>query len=280
MKKISTDLFGIAPEECNMHSTYSNGQPMSRAAGRPIHLILACVAMLVAAGLAYAVTPHRLMARTRATFDVNAHIPQQFGDWSPLPGFVGIVRPPPGGLEAALYNQEASRAYVDKEGHVVMLMVAYGESQTERLHLHHPEICYTAAGFHITHQFTTPFHWSASAPPIVFTRLIATREDRIEPISYWMRIGYDTTSTRFDRYLLKLEYGLRGWIPDGVLIRVSTVGIQPEMSFKIQDKFIRDLLNAAPPDTRTFMVGDPAKALHRYRAQTTTRSGRQTHSSG
>ena len=76
-----------------------------------------------------------------------------------------------------------------------------------------------------------------------------------------MRIGYDVTNSNWARNALKLEYGLRGWIPDGALFRVSTIGLPPDMSFKVQDKFIRDLLNAVPPDTRAFMVGDPAKAL-------------------
>ena len=49
--------------------------------------------------------------------------------------------------------------------------------------------------------------------------------------------------------------------PDGALFRVSTVGIPPEQSFKIQDKFIHDLLNAVDADTREFMVGDPKRAL-------------------
>jgi EpsI family protein len=260
-----------------MDTTHSNGQPMPGAGGRPTHLILACVAMLAAAGLAYAVTPYRLMARTHETFDIDAHIPHQFGDWSQVSG-LQVVRPPPDGLLDGIYNQEVPRAYVDKEGHVIMLMIAYGESQSERLHLHHPEICYIAGGFRVTPPVTTTFDWAASAPPIMLTRLVATREDRVEPISYWMRIGHDTTGTRFERYVLKLEYGLRGWIPDGVLIRVSTVGVPPEMGFKIQDKFIRDLLNQVPSDTRTFLVGDPAKALHRNRAQTTTQSDRRTYS--
>ena len=93
------------------------------------------------------------------------------------------------------------------------------------------------------------------------TRLVATREDRLEPITYWMRIGYDVTNSNWGRKELKLEYGLRGWIPDGALFRVSTVGVPVDTSFEVQDKFIRDLLNAVPPETRDFMVGDPAKAL-------------------
>ena len=39
------------------------------------------------------------------------------------------------------------------------------------------------------------------------------------------------------------------------------IGVPAELSFKIQDKFIHDLLNAVDPETREFMVGDPKKAL-------------------
>ena len=61
--------------------------------------------------------------------------------------------------------------------------------------------------------------------------------------------------------MLKLGYGLRGWIPDGALFRVSALDVPPEQGFKIEEKFIRDLLNSVDPATREFMVGDPKKAL-------------------
>ena len=142
-----------------------------------------------------------------------------------------------------------------------MLMVAYGESQSDRLQLHHPEVCYTAQGFRVSRTNSLKFAYSPSAPPIKLTRLVATREERVEPISYWMRIGYDNTTSNWARQALKLGYGLKGWIPDGALFRVSTIGIPPEESFKVQDKFIRDLLNSVDAETRAFMVGDPEKAL-------------------
>jgi EpsI family protein len=227
---------------------------------RSVNLVLSCVALLAAAALAYVMTPHRLMARTHEAFNIDEHVPRGFGEWSPLPG-VQAIKPPPDGLEAEIYNQEIARAYVDKEGHVVFFIVAYGESQSDRLQLHHPEVCYTAQGFRVTRPATSKFEWSPSAPPIPLTRLVATREDRIEPISYWMRVGYDVSNSNWARQGLKLEYGLRGWIPDGALFRVSTIGLPQDMSFKLQDKFIRDLLNAVTPETRTFMVGDPSKAL-------------------
>jgi Protein of unknown function (DUF3485) len=78
-----------------------------------------------------------------------------------------------------------------------------------------------------------------------------------------MRIGYDNTMSNWARQALKLGYGLKGWIPDGALFRVSTIGIPPDESFKVQDKFIRDLLNSVDPETRAFKVADPEKALLR-----------------
>ena len=227
---------------------------------RLMNIVLACVAMVAASALAFVLTPHRLMARSQEVFDIDARVPHAFGEWSALPG-LQAVKPPPDGLEAEIYNQEVARAYVDKEGHAVMLMIAYGESQSDRLQLHHPEVCYTAQGFRVTKPVTTNFEWSPGAKPIPLTRLVATREGRIEPIAYWMRIGYDVTNSNWSRNALKLEYGLRGWIPDGALFRVSTLGVPEEISAQVQDKFIRDLLNAVPPETRKFIVGDSSKAL-------------------
>ena len=228
---------------------------------RSTNLLLACAAMLAAAMLAVLLQPHNLMARTHDVFDIDKRLPTKFDDWAPVPGLNVVTPPTPDSLEREVYNQEASRGFVDREGHIVMLMVAYGESQSDRLQLHHPEVCYTAQGFRVSRTNSLKFAYSPSAPPIKLTRLVATREERVEPISYWMRIGYDNTTSNWARQALKLGYGLEGWVPDGALFRVSTIGIPPEESFKVQDKFIRDLLNSVDAETRAFMVGDPEKAL-------------------
>ena len=115
---------------------------------RSTNVLLACVAMLAALLLAVVLTPHNLMARTHDVFDVEKHLPTAFGDWKPVEGLNVVA--PPDELEREVYNQEASRGFVDPEGHVVMLMVAYGESQSDRLQLHHPEVCYTAQGFRVS----------------------------------------------------------------------------------------------------------------------------------
>jgi hypothetical protein len=58
-----------------------------------------------------------------------------------------------------------------------------------------------------------------------------------------------------DRQIIRLKYGLRGIIPDGALIRISTVGLSEEMSFKVQDQFIRDFIAAIAPQDRKFFTG-------------------------
>ena len=96
---------------------------------RSTNIILGCVAMLAATALAYALTPRNLMARTHDAFNIDKHIPYAFGDWKPLTGVNAVAPPPPTELERETYNQEVSRTYVDSDGHVVMFMIAYGESR-------------------------------------------------------------------------------------------------------------------------------------------------------
>ena len=85
--------------------------------------------------------------------------------------------------------------------------------------------------------------------------MVAEREARFEPVSYWMRVGNDIATGVVDRQVIRLKYGLRGIIPDGALIRVSTVGLSEKTSFKVQDQFIRDFLGAVASQDRKFFTG-------------------------
>ncbi|XSC45498.1 exosortase C-terminal domain/associated protein EpsI [Bradyrhizobium sp. RDT10] len=82
-----------------------------------------------------------------------------------------------------------------------------------------------------------------------------SKESRFEPVTYWLRIGNDIANGVVDHQLSRLKYGLRGIIPDGALIRVSTIGLPKDVSFKLQDQFIRDLLAAIPPQELKFFTG-------------------------
>lgn len=224
-------------------------------------IILACIAVLVATVFAQALIPRISMARTVETFDLEKTIPRQFAEWTPVPD-IRLVEPPGSDtLSREIYNQEVARGYVDKGGHVVMLLIAYGASQSDRLQLHRPEICYAAQGFRVSRPASSQLFYRDGAPAINYTRLVAQREARLEPITYWMRIGNDVATGVIERQILKVKYGIRGLIPDGALIRISTVGLSQQQAFEVEDKFIKDFLEAADPKMLKFLVGDPSEAL-------------------
>lgn len=226
-----------------------------------VQIILVSIALLAAAVLAEVLAPRELMARASASLDLQQVIPKQFGEWKWVPDVTPVTPQDPEGYvepdahSARIYSQEVGRTYTDRNGNIVMLMVAYGPVQNYRLKAHRPEMCYTAAGFRVSSKVAASVPYRDGAPPIKLARLIAERESRYEPISYWMRVGNDITTGVIDRQLVRLKYGLRGIIPDGALIRVSTVGLPQEASYRLQDQFIRDLLAAVPPQDRAFFTG-------------------------
>src|SRR5262249_52329199 len=109
----------------------------------------AAALILAAAWLAQLMVPRELMPRASETFDLQTIIPGQFGEWTQVPGIRLVEPTEPDALAHQLYSQEMGRGYVDHEGHLVMLMVAYGPSQSDRLQLHRPEACYVAEGFRV-----------------------------------------------------------------------------------------------------------------------------------
>jgi EpsI family protein len=216
---------------------------------------------MLAAIFAEILQPHQLMARPAAAPTLESMVPRQFGTWTLVPE-ISPVKPTdpegyvqPDSLSAKIYSQEIGRAYTDGHGDTVMLLVAYGPAQNYRLKSHRPEICYTANGFRVSEKAKVLLRYRDGAPPIEAMRLITQRESRFEPVTYWMRVGNDISNSVIDNQISRLKYGLQGIIPDGALIRVSTVGLSREASFKLQDQFIRDLLAAIPPTELKFFIG-------------------------
>jgi EpsI family protein len=226
-----------------------------------IQIVLASIVILGSALLAEVLIPRELMARTSASPGLESVIPRQFGTWTLVPEISpvkpadpeGYVQPDP--LSAKIYSQEVGRGYSDGHGNIVMLLVAYGPVQNYRLKSHRPEICYTANGFRISDKTESTINYRDGTPPLRMMRLIAERESRFEPVSYWMRVGNDISNSVIDNQLSRLKYGLRGIIPDGALVRTSTIGLPREASFQLQEQFIRDLLGAIPPQELKFFTG-------------------------
>jgi len=85
--------------------------------------------------------------------------------------------------------------------------------------------------------------------------LTATAEQRIEPIIYWTRIGDSLPTTGREQRWSKFEQQLAGIIPDGILVRISTVAQPDAAVFAGLRTFASEMLTAVAPSDRAVLVG-------------------------
>jgi EpsI family protein len=202
--------------------------------------MLAGAAMVLAAAAALALKPSRAHQDAGA-FNLEAVIPRSFGDWSIDPSIAPIVPAPD--VQAKLertYNQIVSRTYVNSWGERVMLVLAYGGEQSDALKAHRQEVCYAAQGFEIRSLMFDNLRLLGKAVPV--TRVLAVRGPRSEPVTYWLTMGDRVVLGRLERLMVQLRFGLSGRIPDGMLVRVSSISTDPARAFRGHEKFIGALL--------------------------------------
>lgn len=220
-----------------------------------------CIALLMATAsvTAWLGAPTARIADTRPAIDLERLIPATFGEWR-IDDTVTPVQVDPT-VQAQLdhiYAQTVSRTYVDRVGRRVMLVIAYGGEQSDALGVHKPEVCYPAQGFEIlSHRKTT---LDTGFGPVPVSQLVARQPRRYEPVTYWIRVGDAVDETGFQRKLTQMKYGMSGFIPDGMLFRVSSIGPEKE-AFALQRTFARDLLSSLNEDQRAFILGKPASRL-------------------
>jgi EpsI family protein len=216
--------------------------------------LLVLVVMLLACVLAFAMTPRKKMADVQERIDLNAAIPTQFGDWSVDTTQVPVnPSPDQAATLASIYQQTVSRTYVNKQGQRVMLSMAYGSAQTNELRAHRQEVCYTAQGFKIS-QLTHGLI-PVAGRQIRATRMVARVGRRVEPVTYWFTMGDNVVLSILDRQITQLKYSLSGVIPDGYLVRLSSLGSVPEEEFKLQLRFGDDLFAVLPDRLKRKLVG-------------------------
>lgn len=232
---------------------------MNAAIAKPplvnVRYLLIGLIMLVAAGLALALTPREKVADQGAKLNLEAMIPKQFGAWRIDETLAPVqVSPDIKDRLDRIYSQTLSRTYINPEGQRVMLSIAYGNEQSRTLQVHRPEVCYGAQGF-----ITRDLHKATLTIPgvvdVPVMRLTGTQGQRIEPITYWVRFGRDVVRGNLEQGFSRLRHGLRGEIPDGLLFRVSSISPDAEKAFAAQDAFVRDLITHSDTNTRVVLLG-------------------------
>jgi exosortase B len=187
---------------------------------------------------------------------LESMVPQAFGDWSIDPTIVPIA--PTADVQAKLeriYSQTVSRTYVNSAGEHMMLTVAYGGDQSDALKAHRQEVCYTAQGFTIHDLHGDQLAVQGGSIPV--TRMLAVREERSEPVTYWFTMGDRVVRGRVERLATQLREGLAGRIPDGMLVRVSSISPDAPAAYAAQQSFVTALLAAMPSPDRARFAGAP-----------------------
>lgn len=209
--------------------------------------------LLAAAGGAAALTPRKRLVLL-GDRKLDAVVPARIGDWHQVPSEAFVLPKSPGSLADRLYSQTLTRLYVSDNRLPVAMVIAYGAVQNDLLQLHRPETCYAAVGYTISaSQVGRVKLGPSTALPV--RELTAQNDTRLEQICYWTRIGDDLPTDGSEQRWVKLRQQMRGYLADGVLVRLSvTAETMPEVFTEMTD-FARALVLAMRPADRDVLIG-------------------------
>jgi EpsI family protein len=220
----------------------------------PFRAVLVLVAMLLATGLSVAAKPRTKVADQGPKIDLEQIVPKAFGEWTMDERIVPVLpSPDQQALLSKIYNQTLARTYSNSKGDRIMLSIAYGGDQSDAMQVHRPEVCYAAQGFQVLGEMRGALTTSVGTLPV--KRLLAKLGGRVEPITYWVTVGERATYPGLRQKLIQLSYGLTGRIPDGMLVRVSSISKDQVSGYALQEVFVWDLIAALPTDQRKRLVG-------------------------
>ncbi len=199
--------------------------------------------------------PRRFLADEQTRQPLAQLVPTQFGDWRLDPSVAPLLpNPQQQQVIADTYDEVLALSFRNSQRQLVMLSLAYGRNQHKGMLTHRPEICYPAQGFKLE-QDVFDATVALDHGPLPLKRLVASLGQRHEPISYWVVVGDELTAFGYPHRWAAVRYGLRGLIPDGVLVRVSSLSADNAQGFALQAEFIRDWARALSPTARLRLLG-------------------------
>src|SRR5258705_10399681 len=186
-------------------------------------------------------------------------VPTAIPGWSAAAGGDIVMPRTEGSLASRLYDDELapnSRASTGKpDSPPIMLLIAYGSTQSDSLQLHRPEACYPASGFEVTptRLLNLPLGARHVVPAVALT---ATLESRVEDIVYFTRVGEFLPRTAGEQRRDRLQSPMTGTVGDGLLLRASSIRDDSgEDRFQQVNDFLIVLLRSMSPTERTVLLG-------------------------
>jgi len=220
--------------------------------------IILLALMLLSAALGAALRPKISLADERPPIDLKAMVPTSFGNWHEEFNLMAqVVNPQQKVMLEATYSETLSRTYVNDNGYRIMLSIAYGKNQSDALQLHRPEACYPAQGFTLVSSENATLNLLGSS--IASKRVSTYSGQRFEPITYWTVVGDRVITLGFWKKIVELQYALQNRIPDGMLVRVSSIDKETDNAYEMQRQFANAMIAAINPANRARFAGNQNK---------------------
>lgn len=238
-------------------STLSAPHPLSAL---HVRIWALSVIMVLSSLLAWAMTPTRYWSEHTATVKYATLFPANFGDWQlAAEQSNAVVNPQQQETLDAIYDEVVSKVYIERStGRRIMVSLAYGNNQSRATQVHKPEVCYPAQGFELKSMSKDTMALAGTQQGLPVMRIVAQMGRRVEPLTYWIRAGDRVVRGSVEQNLARVSLGLKGYIPDGLLFRVSEINPDAKASFEFQDRFVKDFLGQLSPAARESVVGPPA----------------------
>ncbi|MRT27579.1 MULTISPECIES: exosortase B [Herbaspirillum] len=224
----------------------------------PVAALLALM-MVLSVGVVQLLIPHEVNVVKKGKF--NDIIPTRFGDWHEVPSpFLQVNVNVEDGTDRSSdqpYDDVLGRTYVNGRGQMVMLALAYASEQTQDVKIHLPEVCYVAQGFNLKDQKRVGLQMQASGKTVNGAQFVATHQNRLEAVTYWVRIGDGFPNGGMAARLKIFEDGMAGRVSDGILVRASSLLQENDKqaeAFDLQHRFLEDLQTAVRANSPGLLV--------------------------
>ncbi|EGD60016.1 methanolan biosynthesis EpsI [Novosphingobium nitrogenifigens DSM 19370] len=169
-------------------------------------------------------------------------------------GTSDLIAPVDSDLAALTYSDILMRLYRRDDAAPIMLLVACGAGREPGLAVHRPEECYPAFGYDVSPLRPVPMG-TPLPPGMTATFFTARRDDRVEHVLYWVRLGAGFPASNRAQRLAVARENLRGRLPEGVLLRVSTIGGEASVALEALRGFAGGLLAHLDTAGREILLG-------------------------
>jgi len=179
-------------------------------------------------------------------------LPKSIGQWTAAP-FADVLIPRAEKAEEKSYDEVVTRYYDSRLAPPIMLLIAYGKAQVGGTELHRPEACYPVAGFKLHRRPDVILRFPGLE--IDARSMTAEASDRIEQLLYWTRVGTDFPTSSLAQRWSAIRQTVGGSVPDGVLVRLSALSLEPAGGIEVLQRFASELLGAGGSALRSVLTG-------------------------